>query len=205
MAQREIIHPAGQAIAACLQGDRQGTPEIESSPKTCRDMYAAPASARGNPGRAAGAADHHDLAKPEKTARPSESARLHQSRILAKSEELSSTRRAACRSPNITRRSSVPARVRRALHRSRRQVHEEDAEGLYAPASSTRSIISTASVHRLSLQAEARPRAEEILQGRQAHGRSSLHSLSRHPRLSRASTSFLWARKTWMAGTKARP
>jgi len=90
--------------------------------------------------------------------------------ILLSSEETSVYEEGCLSIRNITRRWSGRPRCAFASPISTARCMRKTPKGCSPPASSTRSTISTASVRGLSVEAEARPRLEEICKSRQARG-----------------------------------
>ena len=124
--------------------------------------------------------------------------------IISSSEELSVYEEGCLSIPEYYEEVERPAQVRIRFTDLDGKVHEEDAERPVRHLHPARDRPpQRRAVRRLSVEAEARPRDEEVYQGRQARGgvRPPLSQPS-CPGLSRASTSFfLAAPKTWMAGT----
>jgi len=206
MAQREIIilRQAMRWSPSDRQGDA-GDPRARR--RHVETMYAAPGIGLAAIQVAqAGAADHHGSRQTREngeTERKPPSSSIRNSR---QSEDCRSTRRAACRSEYYEESSVRRGSARWRFTHLDGKVHEEDAEGLYATCIQHEiDHLNGVLFNRLSLQAEARPRARRNSPRSPSARRSRPPPLSRHARACRGhSTSFLWARKTWMAG-QARP
>ena len=168
-------HPAGQAVAARLQAGREGRRRRSaSSSTTCsRPCTTRPASgSRRSRSASRSALDHHGSRQEGRGRRDqAAAARLHQSGDhLVVRTRCRSTRKAASRSRNITRRSSGRRRcgcassisTARSTRRGRGPVRDLHPARDRPPQ--------RRAVHRSHLQAEARPRHQEIHQGRQTRG-----------------------------------
>ena len=115
--------------------------------------------------------------------------------IISSSEELSVYEEGCLSIPEYYEEVERPAQVRMRFTDLDGKVHEEDADGPVRHLHPARDRPpQRRAVRGLSVEAEARPRAEEIYQSRQARGGVG-RALSRPscPGLSRASTSFLLA------------
>ena len=133
--------------------------------------------------------------------------------IISSSEEMSVYEEGCLSIPEYYEEVERPARVRVRFTDLDGKVHEEDAEGLLRHLHPARDRSpQRRAVCGLSLQAEARPRDEEVYQDRQEGGRITppqvqsscpgisakrvLNKATGHPRLT-----FLAEPRTWMAGT----
>ena len=103
--------------------------------------------------------------------------------IISSSEELSVYEEGCLSIPEYYEEVERPAQVRVRFTDLDGKVHEEDADGPVRHLHPARDRPSQRrAVRRLSVEAEARPRDEEVYESRQARGGVGSHSLSRHAR-----------------------
>jgi hypothetical protein len=123
--------------------------------------------------------------------------------IISSSEELSVYEEGCLSIPEYYEEVERPAQVRIRFTDLDGKVHEEDADGPVRHLHPARDRPpQRRAVRGLSVEAEARPRAEEVYQGRQTRGGVIRDSLKPSwPGSSRPSTSFVPEGRTWMPGT----
>ena len=174
MALREIIILPDKALRLVSKPIEKVTPDIR---KLADDMFETMYAAPGIGLAAIQVAQPlrlitMDLAKKNEEGETTPQPRVFiNPEILSSSEETSVYEEGCLSIPEYYEEVERPARVRVRFTDLDGKLHEEDAEGLYRHLHPARDRSSQRrAVHRLSVEAETRPRAEEVCEGRQARG-----------------------------------